>query len=106
MVYLNNQFAKLRIYLEDGRLSIDNNTAENHIRPIALGRKNWLFATSTKGATALANWYSIIETAKANNIDPFAYLTYILTHLPIYAKEGKKEGVDLDPLLPWNVSLG
>lgn len=106
LVYLNNQFAKLRIYLEDGRLSIDNNTAENHIRPIALGRKNWLFATSTKGATALANWYSIIETAKANNIDPFAYLTYILTHLPIYAKEGKKEGVDLDPLLPWNVSLG
>jgi transposase len=106
LVYLNNQFAKLIIYLEDGKLSIDNNTAENHIRPIAVGRKNWLFATSTKGATALANWYSIIETAKANNIDPFAYLTYILTQLPIYAKEGKKEGVDLDPLLPWNVSLG
>jgi transposase len=42
----------LKIYLEDGRLNIDNNIAENHIRPIALGRKNWLFATSTKGADA------------------------------------------------------
>ena len=53
------------------RLTIDNNKAENHIRPIAIGRKNWLFAASTKGADALVNWYSIIETAKANNLDPY-----------------------------------
>ena len=65
-VYLNNQFNKLSVYLEDGKLAIDNNKAENHIRPIAIGRKNWLFAASTKGADALVNWYSIIETAKAN----------------------------------------
>ncbi|MGB3962449.1 MAG: IS66 family transposase [Sulfurimonas sp.] len=100
-VYLNNQFEKLCVYLEDGRLAIDNNKAENHVRPIALGRKNWLFATSTKGAIALANWYSIIETAKANDLDPFAYLRYLLTELPLYQAEGR----DIDPLLPWNVVL-
>jgi len=99
--YLKNQFPKLKIYVEDGRLDIDNNMAENHVRPIALGRKNWLFATSTKGATALCNWYSIIETAKANNLDAYAYLNYILTQLPIYEAEGK----DIEDLFPWNVEL-
>jgi len=100
-IYLNNQFAKLSIYLEDGRLSIDNNKAENHVRPIAVGRKNWLFASSTKGATALCNWYSVIETAKANGLDPYAYLCHVLTLLPIYQHEGK----DIEDLLPWNTRL-
>jgi transposase len=99
--YLNNQFPKLSIYLEDGRLSIDNNKAENHVRPIAIGRKNWLFATSTKGATALCNWYSVIETAKANGLDPYAYLCHLLTLLPIYENKEK----DIEDLLPWNVEL-
>ena len=58
-----------------------------------------LFATSTKGADALCNCYSIIETAKANNIDAYAYLKYLLTELPIYQSEDK----DIDVLLPWNV---
>jgi len=97
--YLKNQFPKLKIYVEDGRLDIDNNRAENHVRPIAIGRKNWLFTTSAKGADALCNWYSIIETAKANKIDAYVYLTYILTQLPIYQAEGK----NIDELLPWNV---
>lgn len=100
-IYLNNQFAKLSIYLEDGRLNIDNNKAENHVRPIAVGRKNWLFATSAKGATALCNWYSVIETAKANGLDPYAYLCHVLTLLPIYENEGK----EIEDLLPWNVEL-
>jgi transposase len=100
-IYLNNQLPKLSIYLEDGRLSIDNNRAENHVRPIAVGRKNWLFASSTKGATALCNWYSVIETAKANGLDPYAYLCHALTLLPIYQHEGK----DIEDLLPWNVEL-
>ncbi len=99
--YLKNQFPKLLIYVEDGRLNIDNNIAENHVRPIAIGRKNWLFATSTKGATALCNWYSIIETAKANNLDAYKYLKYVLTELPIYEADGK----DINELLPWNVEL-
>ena len=99
--YLKNQLPKLSIYTEDGRLNIDNNIAENHIRPIAIGRKNWLFATRTKGATALCNWYSIIETAKANGLDTYAYLNHVLTLLPIYEVEKK----DIDKLLPWNVEL-
>lgn len=100
-VYLSNQFPKLIIYLEDGRLNIDNNIAENHVRPIAVGRKNWLFANSTDGAKALANWYSIIETAKMNRLDPYKYLKHILTQIPIYTFEDKS----LDSLLPWNVQL-
>lgn len=99
--YLKNQLPKLSTYTEDGRLDIDNNIAENHVRPIAVGRKNWLFATSTKGATALCNWYSVIETAKANGLDAYAYLNYILTQLPIYEAEGR----DIEELLPWNVEL-
>jgi len=99
--YLKNQLPKLSIYTEDGRLNIDNNIAENHVRPIAIGRKNWLFATSTKGASALCNWYSVIETAKANNLDAYTYLRHILTQLPIYEAQKK----DIDDLLPWNVQL-
>ena len=101
-VYLNNQFSKLKVYLTDGRLSIDNNRAENHVRPIAIGRKNWLFATSTKGADAIANWYSIIETAKLNSLEPYYYLKYLLTELPIYQRDKK----DIEKLLPWNVDKG
>ena len=101
-VYLNNQFAKLKVYTADGRLSIDNNRAENHIRPIALGRKNWLFATSVKGAEAVADWYSIIETAKLNGLEPYYYLKYLLTELPVYQREKK----DIEALLPWNVDKG
>ena len=99
--YINNQFPKLSIYLKDGRLNIDNNIAENHIRPIAVGRKNWLFANSTDGAKSLTGWYSIIETAKMNNIDPYKYLTHILTQIPIYRYKNKS----IDDLLPWNVKL-
>ena len=98
-VYLNNHFGKLKVYTTDGRLFIDNNRAENHIRPIAVGRKNWLFATSVKGAEAIANWYSIIETAKLNGLEPYFYLRYLLTQLPIYQRDKK----DIEELMPWNV---
>ena len=60
-----------------------------------------MFTTSTKGATALCNWYSIIETAKANNLDAFAYLNYLFTQLPIHDAQEK----DIENLLPWNVDL-
>ncbi|MDQ7083884.1 MAG: IS66 family transposase [Sulfurovum sp.] len=99
-VYLNNQFAKLEVYLTDGRLNIDNNGAENHIRPMVLGRKNWLFATSVKGAEAIATWYTIIETAKANGLEPYHYLKYLMTEFPYYQRDGR----DIEALLPWNVS--
>jgi len=100
-VYISNQFVKLSVFLDDGHLAIDNNNAERHVRPIALGRKNWLFATSTKGAVALANWFSIIETAKANKLEPYKYLTYLFTQLPLY----ERDNMDIEPLLPWNVDL-
>lgn len=101
-VYLNNQFSKLKVYITDGRLAIDNNKAENHVRPIALGRKNWLFATSVKGANSIADWYSIIETAKLNGLEPYFYLKYLLTELPVYQRDGR----DIEGLLPWNVDKG
>ena len=82
-------------YLEDGRLQIDNNAAENAIRPFVVGRKNWLFSDSVKGVTASANLYSLIETAKANGVEPYAYLRYLFTELP------KAETVDaIEALLP------
>ena len=80
--YLHREWPKLIVYLEDGRLEIDNNAAENAIRPFVLGRKNWLFSASVKGVKASANLYSLIETAKANGLEPYAYLRHLFTELP------------------------
>ncbi len=80
--YLHNEWGKLICYLEDGRLEIDNNGAENAIRPFVVGRKNWLFSHSVKGVKASANLYSLIETARANGLEPYAYLRRVFTELP------------------------
>ena len=80
--YLNNEWAKLIRYLNDGRLEIDNNRAENAIRPFVIGRKNWLFSDSVRGVKASANLYSLIETAKANGLEPYAYLRRVFMELP------------------------
>jgi transposase len=82
LYYLHNEWPKLVRYLDDGRLEIDNNLAENAIRPFVLGRKNWLFSNSVSGVQASANLYSLIETAKANGLEPYAYLRYLFTELP------------------------
>ncbi|MDT8364703.1 MAG: IS66 family transposase, partial [Nitrosomonas sp.] len=82
LTYLHNEWDKLIRYLDDGRLEIDNNAAENAIRPFVLGRKNWLFSNSVKGVKASANLYSLIETAKANGVEPYAYLRRVFTELP------------------------
>ena len=98
LYYLHNEWPKLIRYLDDGRLEIDNNAAENAIRPFVLGRKNWLFSDSVKGVNASANLYSLIETAKANGLEPYAYLRYLFTELP------KAETVDaIEALLPGNL---
>jgi len=97
--YLGNQWASLIRFVEDERLQLDNNRAERHIRPIANGRKVWLFARSQRGAHASAAWYSIVETAKANGLEPYHYLRWLLTELPHY----QQQGLALDALLPWNV---
>ena len=93
--YLHNEWEQLIRYLDDGRLEIDNNGAENAIRPFVLGRKNWLFSASVKGVKASANLYSLIETAKANGLEPYAYLRRVFTELP------QAETVDaIEALLP------
>ena len=97
MTYLSNQWAKLNVYCTNGELSISNIMAENAIRPFVIGRKAWLFSDSPKGAKASAIHYSLIETAKANNLEPYSYLTQILKALP-YADTVEK----IEALLPWN----
>lgn len=82
MYYAHRQWPKLTLYLADGRLPIDNNLTENAIRPFVIGRKNFLFCDTVAGAHASANLYSLIETAKANGIEPYAYLRSIFTDLP------------------------
>lgn len=98
LAYLQRQWPKLIRYCDDGRLAIDNNAIENAIRPFALGRKNWLFATSPKGAAASAMHYSLIATAQANGHDPYHYLRHVYKELP---KANTVE--DIERLLPWNV---
>lgn len=80
--YLAAQWPKLVRYLDDGRLEIDNNRTENSIRPFVVGRKNWLFSDSVAGVTASANLYSLIETAKANSLEPYVYLRHLYAELP------------------------
>ena len=81
IAYCLNQWEKLEAFLLDGRLEISNNRAEREIKPFVLGRKNWLFSNTAKGATASAIAYSIIETAKANSLNPFYYLTFLFERL-------------------------
>jgi len=93
--YLHNEWDRLVRYLDDGRLEIDNNLAENAIRPFVVGRRNWLFSTSVKGVKASANLYSLIECAKINGLEPYAYLRHVFTELP---KAGTVEAIEA--LLP------
>ena len=80
--YALKQWDRLVVYLEDGRLRPDNNLAENAIRPFAVGRKNWLFSGHPRGADASATLYSLIETAKANGLEPYRYLRHLFELLP------------------------
>ncbi len=96
--YTLNQWHKLARYIEDGRLNIDNNRAERAIKPFVIGRKNWLFSNTAKGAQASATLYSIIETAKANGLVPFDYLNTLFTELP-----KRKPEDDISDLLPWKI---
>ena len=78
--YALNRKPYLETYLEDGRCSISNNLAENAIRPFTVGRKNWLFADTEKGAESSAICYTMVEMAKANGLNPYGYLNFILTN--------------------------
>ena len=101
IVYARNQREYLERYLEDGRLEISNNRAERSIKPFVIGRKNWLFANTPRGAKASAIMYSIIETAKENGLNPYEYLTYVFTIAP---NRDIHSNIDnLERLLPWFV---
>ena len=80
--YTLGQWHRLILYVEDGNVGPDNNVVENAIRPFVIGRKNWLFNCTTEGANASACIYTLIETAKANGLEPYWYLKYLFENLP------------------------
>lgn len=84
-------------------MDISNNLAENAIRPFVVGRKNWLFCDSVKGADSSAIVYTLVETAKANGLDPYDYLLRILTWLPCFGKTPAAE--KLETLMPWHPNM-
>ena len=97
--YSLNQKQQLTAFLGNGEVPISNNLAENAIRPFTLGRKNWLFCDTTKGAEASAIVYSLVESAKANGVEPFAYLQHVLVELPYLGKTHSHQ--ELESLMPW-----
>jgi transposase len=96
--YARSRWQALGRYIDDGRLEISNNAAERAIRPLALGRKNYLFAGSDSGGESAAAFYSLIQSAKLNGLDPEAYLRDVLTRIPEHPINR------IDELLPWNLA--
>ena len=94
--YALGRMPKARPYLEKGHLELENNTAERAVKPVAIGRKNWMFAGSKGGGKALAIAYTLIETAKLNDVDPQAWLTWVLGRIADHKINR------LDELLPWH----
>ena len=103
VTYAINQRPYMENYLLDGRCALSNNAAENAIRPFTVGRKNWLFADSPKGAGASAAVYSIIETAKANDLNVYTYLEYLLLYMP--DTDWRNHPEELDNLMPWSEAV-
>ena len=101
LAYLLKQWPKLVRYADDGQVAIDTNLAENAIRPFALGRRNWLFADTVNGAKASASLYSLVQTARANDIEPYAYLCRLFAQLP-----AAQTVEQIEALMPWNINLG
>ena len=102
ITYCLNQWDKLVAFLEDGRLEIDNNRSERSIKPFVIGRKNFLFSNTPRGARASAIIYSIVETAKENGLNPYYYLRFLFERLPNIDLTDKSA---LDRVLPWSTTL-
>ena len=96
--YAQNRKDTLMTYLEDGHCSLSNNLSENAIRPFTVGRKNWLFSATPKGATASALVYTMVEMAKANDLNIYKYLTYLLDRRPSVDMSDEQ----LEVLIPWS----
>lgn len=102
VTYCLNQWEHLNSFLLDGRLEIDNNRAERSIRPFVIGRKNWLFSNTPRGARSSAIIYSIIETAKENRLKPYEYLIFLFEQLP---NIDINVPAAIDSLMPWSDTL-
>ncbi|WP_245837402.1 IS66 family transposase [Virgibacillus phasianinus] len=100
--YCRNQWDRLGSFMKDGRLEIDNNRGERSIKPFVIGRKNWLFSNTAKGAKSSAIIYSVVETAKENGLNPFNYLSYLFETLPNVDTTDKN---NLVQLLPWSPTI-
>ena len=100
LAYSIHQEDYLRVFLSDGNIPMDNNYAEQAIRPFTIGRKNFVLIESSRGANASAILYSLVETAKANNLNTFEYFNLLLTEVPKHM--GDKNLRFLDDLLPWS----
>lgn len=98
MIYAKNYKETLRNYLQDERCEISNNVAERRAKSYTIGRKAFLFHTSTAGAEASTVMYSIVEPAKANNLNVFQYFYAVLLYMPDY----KNEPEGMEKLLPWS----
>jgi transposase len=97
--YSLSNWEKLILFLDNGLIPIDNNMPENAIRPFVIGRKNWLFNANDRGAEASAGFYTLIETAKANGLDPYWYFRMLFTRYPKCASLE-----EMEKLLPMNVT--
>ncbi len=95
--YMSSYWSKLVRFTARGDLPIDNNRCENAIRPFVIGRKAWLFSDTPAGAFASAIIYSLVETAKANGVEPYTWLRHVLQHLP-----AAQTADEMEKLLPWN----
>ena len=103
LAYSINQEPYLRTFLNDGAVPMDNNYAEQAIRPFTVGRKNFVLMESTNGAKASAMIYSIVETAKANQLNVYQYLELLLTEIPKHMDDNNIRFID--DLLPWSPSI-
>ena len=103
LTYSLNQEKYLKTFLEDGEVPMDNNSAEQAIRPFCVGKKNWVMIDTIAGAEASAIIYSIAETAKANNLKPYHYFEYLLTEIPKHMDD--HDTSFCEDLLPWSDKL-
>ena len=101
--YALNQEKYLRVFLRDGEVPIDNNASERAIRGFCIGKKNWQMIDTINGAKTSAIIYSVVETAKANNLKPFDYVQYLLEEIPKHMDD--KDRSFLEDLLPWSEKL-
>lgn len=101
LTYARNRQEILMTYLEDGRCSLSNNMSENSIRPVVVGRKNWLFSDTMDGAEASMGIYTIAEMAKLHGLEPYKYMKYILEQRPTYQSSDE----ELEKLAPWSARV-